>query len=103
VSRWYLDTSALLRVVLEAGASPEIEQALDKTEVLVTSRLTVIEAARAVLRGRQVGRLTDATAVDVEHCLAEYFQRAHLHKQIFERLTPCTLRPSKRRVDTSPG
>ena len=44
----YLDTSAILRATLEVGASPEVERRIEKAEVLLTSRLSIVESARVL-------------------------------------------------------
>ncbi|HUF50174.1 MAG TPA: type II toxin-antitoxin system VapC family toxin [Longimicrobiales bacterium] len=51
----YLDTSAVLRAVLERGLTPEIEQRLAEARFLITSRLSLVEAARAFSRLRASG------------------------------------------------
>ena len=43
----YLDTSAVLRAVIETGLSPEIEKRIGSASVLITSRLSLVESARA--------------------------------------------------------
>lgn len=53
----YLDTSVVLRVVLEAGTTPELELRLRSAPAFVTSRLSQIEAARALLRLRHENRV----------------------------------------------
>lgn len=51
----YLDTSAVLRAVLEGGVSPDIERALGSARWLITSRLALVESSRALLRLRAQG------------------------------------------------
>jgi len=51
----YLDTSAVLRAVLEGGLSPVIEQSIAAARVLTTSRLSLVESSRAFLRLRLDG------------------------------------------------
>lgn len=51
----YLDTSAVLRAVLERGVSPEIEKQIGSARILLTSRLSHIESARAFHRLRREG------------------------------------------------
>lgn len=51
----YLDTSAVLRAVLESGVSPEVERRLGEARYLITSRLSLVESARAFHRLRQDG------------------------------------------------
>jgi predicted nucleic acid-binding protein len=55
----YLDTSAVLRAVLEAGLTPEIERRLREARVLVTSRLSRVEAARALVRLRHLAQVPE--------------------------------------------
>lgn len=55
----YLDTSAVLRALLEAGTSPDAEERIKKATLLVTSRLSLVEAARAILRVRTQGYFSE--------------------------------------------
>lgn len=55
----YLDTSAVLRALLEAGTSPDVEERIKKATLLVTSRLSLVEAARAILRVRTQGYFSE--------------------------------------------
>ena len=59
----YVDTSAVLRTVLERGLTPELERALGTATALVTSRLAIVESRRAFLRARHDGRMA-APALD---------------------------------------
>jgi predicted nucleic acid-binding protein len=70
--RRYVETSALLRVLLDgdAGLQPEISG-----EGLVTSALTFVEAARAIVRARRERRLDARSAREAERQLAG-FERA---------------------------
>jgi predicted nucleic acid-binding protein len=60
----YVDTSAVLRAVLERGVTPEVEAKLGAAQFLITSRLSLLEAARALARLRHEGvaesRVADA-------------------------------------------
>lgn len=60
----YLDTSVVLRAVLERGVSPESERRIAAARVLVTSRLSLVEAARALLRLRQRAAATEEQVAD---------------------------------------
>ncbi|HET9985592.1 MAG TPA: type II toxin-antitoxin system VapC family toxin [Longimicrobiales bacterium] len=60
----YLDTSAVLRAVLEPGLSPDAERRIGEARVLITSRLALVESARALLRIRQDGRLSEEALAD---------------------------------------
>ena len=48
----YLDTSVALRATLEQGTTPALEHRIAAAPVLVTSRLALVEAARALVRVR---------------------------------------------------
>lgn len=74
----YLDTSAILRALLEAGASPDIERGLREARVLITSRLTVVEAARALLRLRQSGMVAETRLADAARELDALWARCDL-------------------------
>lgn len=60
----YLDASAVLRALLEAGTSPQVEERIKTATLLVTSRLSLIEAARAVLRIRTQGDVSEEALSD---------------------------------------
>lgn len=70
--RRYVETSALLRVLLEddVGLRPELSG-----EGLITSALTFVEAARAIARARRERRLEARPAREAERRLAA-FERA---------------------------
>jgi predicted nucleic acid-binding protein len=51
----YLDTSAVLRAVLERGLSPDTESRLAAARYLITSRLSLVETSRAFIRLRLDG------------------------------------------------
>ncbi len=74
----YLDTSAILRAVLETGTTPDVEQRIRETPVLITSRLARVEGSRALLRLRLSGGLGEAHLADVERELAALWQRCEL-------------------------
>jgi uncharacterized protein len=60
----YVDTSAVLRAVLERGVTPDVDAQLEAARFLVTSRLSLVESARALTRLRHEGlaesRIADA-------------------------------------------
>ena len=58
-SALYLDTSAVLRAVLEVGTTPTIEEEIGAAATLITSRLSLVEAARAFLRLRSSGQVSE--------------------------------------------
>jgi hypothetical protein len=51
----YLDTSAVLRAVLETGTTPEVEARIADAPLLITSRLSLVESSRAFARVRNAG------------------------------------------------
>jgi uncharacterized protein len=51
----YVDTSAVLRAVLERGVTPDVDAKLGAAHFLITSRLSLVESARALARLRHDG------------------------------------------------
>lgn len=78
MSALYVDTSALLRATLETGTTPDVESRLESARVLLTSRLALVEAARALLRVRQLGLVPESRIVDVERELDRFWARCEL-------------------------
>jgi predicted nucleic acid-binding protein len=78
LSALYVDTSALLRATLETGTTREVEARLESAPTLLTSRLTLVEAARALLRVRQLGRVSESRIADVERELEQLWARCEL-------------------------
>jgi predicted nucleic acid-binding protein len=74
----YLDTSALLRVTLESGTTPEMEKRLTSAERVVTSRLSVVEAARALLRTRLRLDFPETRLADIERQIEAVFRRCEI-------------------------
>ena len=74
----YLDTSAVLRAVLESGTSPEIEALIAEAPVLITSRLSLVESARALHRLRQVGQVSEIKLADAQREIAAVWARCEL-------------------------
>jgi uncharacterized protein len=74
----YLDSSAVLRPVLEQGLSPEIEQRLADAEVLITSRLSLVETARAFLRVRRLGERSESVLADAERAVGALWRRCEI-------------------------
>ena len=70
----YLDTSAVLRAVLERGLSPMIEQQLADARHVVTSRLSLVESARALHRMRALD-LPEDTVDDMAREIASFWAR----------------------------
>ncbi|MGH7813645.1 MAG: type II toxin-antitoxin system VapC family toxin [Candidatus Binataceae bacterium] len=74
----YLDTSAVLRAVLENGTSPEVEASIAAAPALVTSRLAPVEASRALHRLRQLGRVGEVRLADAERAVNALWARCEL-------------------------
>jgi len=60
----YLETSVVLRAVLERGLSPDAERSIGEARYLITSRLSLVEAARALLRLRSRQALSEDALAD---------------------------------------
>jgi predicted nucleic acid-binding protein len=76
--RLYLDTSVALRGVLEQGATAEEQAKIRSAELLLTSRLSLVESARALLRIRRSGEVPEARIADAERQLANLFARCEI-------------------------
>jgi predicted nucleic acid-binding protein len=74
----YLDTSAVLRAVLEAGVSPEVERKLAAADALITSRLSLVESSRALLRLRRDGRLSEVALADAAREVESLWRRCEV-------------------------
>jgi predicted nucleic acid-binding protein len=74
----YLDTSAVLRAVLESGLSPDIEARIAGAPALVTSRLALVESARALLRLRLQGRVAELALADAERDIEDLWRRCEI-------------------------
>jgi len=74
----YLDTSVALRATLERGTTPEIEARIAAAPVLVTSRLSLVESARALLRLRQQGTVAESRLADARRELDALWTRSEL-------------------------
>ena len=77
-SALYLDTSAVLRALLESGVSPEVDAQLAAAASLVTSRLSLVESARALLRLRRDGRIPEAALADAEREIESLWRRCEI-------------------------
>lgn len=71
----YLETSALLRVLLEQGEGEEILAHVNRADRLLTSRLTRIECERALLRLAIDRAATPEALSRVEQEMAALFDR----------------------------
>ena len=76
--RLYLDTSAVLRAALETGITPDVEARIRQADVLITSRLAQVEAARVFLRLRSADTTAEARLGDAEREVAALWARCEL-------------------------
>jgi len=74
----YLDTSAVLRAVLETGTTPTVEERIARARVLVTSRLSQVETARAFARLRSTSELSERRLGEAERETAALWSRCNL-------------------------
>lgn len=74
----YLDTSAVLRAALESGTTPEIEERISTAPLLITSRLSLVEASRALLRVRSMGSVPEARLADVTRDITRLWLRCDI-------------------------
>lgn len=74
----YLDTSVVLRAVLESGVTPDAERRIRGARVLITSRLSLVEAGWALLRLRQRPGLSEVRLADAEREIAAIWGRCEL-------------------------
>jgi predicted nucleic acid-binding protein len=74
----YLDTSAVLRALLESGTGPQVEERIKNAPLLVTSRLSLVEAARAVHRVRTQGHVSEQALADATRELDALWARCEV-------------------------
>jgi predicted nucleic acid-binding protein len=74
----YIETSALLRAILEKGTSAEVEKQILEAQILVTSRLSIVECARALLRARKTDRFSEGVLADQERQLSAFWQQCEV-------------------------
>ena len=65
----YLETSALLAWLLGEPRAEEVARAIDGADEVLTSALTLTEAARGLLRAEQLGRLTAVERLELRGVL----------------------------------
>jgi len=74
----YLDTSAVLRATLETGTTPEVEGLMASSRILLTSRLSLVECARALIRARELHRVSEKDLADVQSELDSLWSRCEI-------------------------
>jgi predicted nucleic acid-binding protein len=93
----YLDTSAVLRAVLENGTSPEVEAKIAAAPALITSRLALVESSRALHRLRQLGQVSEAKLADAQREVASLWARCELWE-----LTPAVCEMARQVAPSKP-
>ncbi len=94
MSALYLDTSAVLRATIERGTDPEIEEKIRRADSFVTSRLSLIESARAFLRLQRAPQASEGALAREKISVASVWNRCevlHLTEEICdlaERVAP---------------
>jgi predicted nucleic acid-binding protein len=68
----------VLRAILEAGTTPELEGRIRTAETLLTSRLALVEAARAFRRAAALGEIALARLADAERDLDALWARCEI-------------------------
>lgn len=74
----YLDTSAVLRAIIESGSTPELEARIAGAPALITSRLSTVESSRAIHRLRQLGRLSETQLADAQREIDAVWARCEI-------------------------
>ena len=90
----YLDTSAVLRATLEEGTTPRLERRMASAPALLTSRLSLVESARALHRLRRLGEVPESTIAESENQLARLWRHCEIWEitgevcELAERVAP---------------
>ena len=74
----YLDTSAVLRATVEEGTSREIEERIAGAQVIICSRLALVESARVFHRLRLEGKYPETQLSDLERAVDELWSRSEI-------------------------
>lgn len=74
----YLDTSAILSGILENGLRPEVERQIADAPALLTSRLSIVESGRTLMRIRLATRVPEAKLADVSRQLDTLWARCDI-------------------------
>lgn len=71
----YVDTSALVPLLIEEPSSARCGELWDSADRLTTTRLTYVEAVAAVAQGTRLGRISMDEAADAREVLDELWIR----------------------------
>ena len=78
MSSLYLDTSEVLAAVLEQGTTTDLSERIRSARRLLTSRLSLVETARAFLRLRLDGALDEVALADAAREADAVWARCHV-------------------------
>ena len=76
--RELLDASEKQEIRRRAAELKQVERRLAEAPTLLTSRLSRVEGARALLRLRREGRVGETALADAARCLAELWARCEI-------------------------
>ena len=68
----------MLRAALECGTTPELEARIRTAAVLITSRLALVESARAIARARAVDGVVEGRLADAERDIEAVWARCEI-------------------------
>ena len=71
----YLDTSALVKLVVEEDRTPHVRAQVSAVDAVATSRVAYTEACEALARRREEGRLSMGELAEVRQHLADLWPR----------------------------
>jgi predicted nucleic acid-binding protein len=74
----FVDSSAVIRAVLERGMSPPVDRTLASASALIVSRLALVETSRALLRARLDGRMTVRALAIAQSQVDELWDRCEI-------------------------
>jgi predicted nucleic acid-binding protein len=89
-------------LVLEPGLAPEVESAVRGAEALVSSRLSQVEAARAFIRVRGLGKASEAAIADAERWVRGFWRHCQIlemSREVCELAEAIAPRPSLRSLE----
>lgn len=74
----YLDSSAVVRAIVESGTSPELDARFRSATSLITSRLSLVESSRAIARLRALGSSSETLLADAERSIDDLWPRCEI-------------------------
>jgi predicted nucleic acid-binding protein len=74
----FVDSSAIIRAVLERGMSRSVEKTLASATTLIVSRLALVETSRALLRAHVEERVNDDVLARAELEVDDFWSRCEI-------------------------